>query len=60
MTNKEKFKETFGFTPSDLECIAPTNICINQHNYCSDCVFYNFWDREYKPCFKIREDLDDE
>ena len=60
MTNKEKFKETFGFTPSDVDCLAPIKVCAGQRYGCSDCVFYNFWDRKYKPCFEIGEDLNDE
>ena len=63
MTNREKFKEVFGFAPKDdAECVAPTSICDINDNVCAsqdhECPFWMWWDKEYKPCFKLREDLE--
>ena len=63
MTNREKFKEIFGFTPNrDAECVAPSSICYIQEGTCADkdreCPFWMWWDKEYKECFKIKEGLD--
>ena len=62
MTNKEKFKEVFGFeVDPDLLCIASTETCesinkITQGIECKDCPFYKGWtDAEYKPCFELKE-----
>ena len=58
MTNREKFKETFGFRPNpDAECVAPTSICDIQNDICNDCPFENWWEKEYIPCFKMLEEL---
>ena len=62
MTNREKFEEVFGFKPNDdAECVAPMLICYINDNICAskekECPFYDWWDKEYKPCFKLREDL---
>lgn len=57
MTNKEAFKRVFGFTPSD--CPAPDKICKMFTARCKDCPFHDFWEKEYKPCFELREDLDE-
>lgn len=73
MTNKEKFievfKETFGFRPSkdwqnwmNADCIAPAKVCETLEEDsagCSDCPFDKWWDKEYKPCFSLREDLNE-
>lgn len=59
MTNAEKFKEVFGFKPhDDLNCIAPKKVC-SQFAECEQCPFNNWWDKNYLPCFKIKEGLDD-
>lgn len=58
MTNREKFKEVFDFNPSD--CVAPTSICIDRRMGCKDCPFHDWWDKEYKPCFKIKEEFEDD
>ena len=63
MTNREKFKEVFGFTPTkDAECVAPRAICDIRLDICAhgddECPFWNWWDKEYKPCFKMKEDID--
>lgn len=58
MTNRKKFKEVFGFNPNDEECIAPVVICQINNNECISCPFHKFWDKEYKSCFTLREDLE--
>ena len=59
MTNKEKFKEVFGFTPDDKQgCLMPTSVCHEQEN-CDECVFHNWWYMEYKECFVIKEKYDE-
>ena len=60
MTNREKFKETFGFhfdSDSFSNCLAPEGVCKN-YDSCEECPFNEFWDKEYKPCFKIKEEFD--
>lgn len=60
MTNREKFKETFGFDLDRVNlsmCPVAEKIC-KQQGICKVCPFQYFWEREYKPCFKMREDLD--
>ena len=51
MTNKEKFKEVFGFTPDERVCVATPKVCLG--NECEVCPFDDFWNKEYKACFKI-------
>ena len=58
MTNGEKFKEIFGFTPNSKECVAPEAVCILNVQHCNGCPFTNFWDREYKECFELSEEFD--
>ena len=63
MTNREKFKEVFGFTPNDdAECVAPKAICTIQDDVCAvgnnECAFYRWWDKEYKECFRLKDELD--
>lgn len=55
MTNREKFKEVFGFEQDGNPCVAPQEIC--NHEDCDYCPFWGWWDKEYKACFKLREDL---
>ena len=64
MTNSEKFKEVFGFTPDEDACVLPDTVCTdtfeqNKHKGCKDCPFYGWFKNDYKPCFVLREDLDD-
>ena len=69
MTNREKFKEVFGIKPSNNSCpISLSKICSEQlkkhfndsvQNLCIDCPMDDWWNKEYKPCFKLREDLDE-
>lgn len=74
MTNRQKFKEVFGFTPRDeAHCVAPTSVCAVNNGICvlgkqngagrieppQVCPFWNWWNKEYKPCFKIKEGLDE-
>ena len=61
MTNREKFKETFGFnfdSDSFSNCLAPEGVCRN-YDSCEECPFDEFWDKEYKSCFKLKEEFDD-
>lgn len=59
MTNREKFKETFGFNPYTKNCIVPNSVCVTIIGDCDDCPFGGWWDKEYKSCFQMREDIDD-
>lgn len=61
MTNGEKFKEVFGFTPDNDACILPEKVCatVAPTTSCGGCVFQHFFEKDYRPCFVIREDLDD-
>ena len=58
MTNKEKFKEVFGFTPRTDTCDLSPNIC-NHQKTCDDCPFKDFWDKEYRACFRLKDEFDD-
>lgn len=51
MTNGEKFKQTFGFSPHG--CPVPTIICADNHANCRRCPFDKWWEREYLPCFEL-------
>jgi hypothetical protein len=54
MTNAEKFEKVFGFSPNeDLECPMPTDVCYVNNEICNNCPFDDFWQKEYKPCFKL-------
>lgn len=61
MTNREKFEEIFGFSPEKdttlINCLFPVSVCENNNGDCEKCSFVDWWDKEYKPCFKLREDL---
>lgn len=57
MTNREKFKEVFGFDHSIMECPFPSSICEKTNFQCSECHLFGWWEKEYKLCFKLREDL---
>ena len=59
MTNADKFKETFGYEPAQM-CLLPIWICVDQGGECDNCPFKSWWDKEYKPCFKLKENLDGE
>ena len=56
MTNREKFKEVFGFTPDS--CPLPTNVCRNVSFRCKACVFRDWWDKEYRECFQLKEEFE--
>ena len=68
MTNAEKFKEVFGFTPEpEFSCgCTPKKVCREQEKkhgeksseVCSDCPFRDWWNKEYKACFQIRSDYE--
>ena len=61
MTNKEKFEEVYGFTPNTNRppCLLLKNevrwkIC--EGSSCRVCPFNHlWWDRDYLPCFKMKE-----
>lgn len=61
MTNKEKFKETFGFEPNLNR--PPCRMMNEQQRkvvceqtICRKCPFNgSWWDREYLPCFAMKE-----
>lgn len=55
MTNAEKFSEVFGFEPNE-ECPFPSRVCL-EHESCNGCPLDGWWEKEYKPCFRLREDL---
>ena len=63
MTNKEKFTEVFGFTPEgygvedNISCPLPVKICKEHKDNCLECPFCGWWEKEYKPCFKLRDDI---
>ena len=57
MTNREKFKEVYGFELEGSPCAAPQSICNEQT--CERCPFWGWWDKEYLPCFRMKEDIDD-
>lgn len=46
MTNREKFLEIFGFTPSKDVCIIPEEIRCPDSD-CDKCKYNNYWYREY-------------
>lgn len=63
MTNREKFKEVFGFTPhADAECVAPRAICYSENDVCAssekECPFWMWWDKEYRECFNLKDEID--
>ena len=60
MNNKEKFKEVFGFTPDIMDCVMPRMVCEEQQNRCSSCPFDDWWYKEYKECFELKEEYEDD
>ena len=64
MENAEKFKEVFGFKPDTDACVMPNAMCLKAQEEgiitsCAECSLYGFWHKEYKSCFRLREDIDD-
>lgn len=54
MTNREKFEEVFGFPLyDDMHCPFPTECCYPADSECFNCPLDKFWEKEYKPCFRI-------
>ena len=51
MTNGEKFKQTFGFSPHG--CPVPTIICADNHANCRRCPFDKWWEKDYKKCCQL-------
>ena len=47
-TNRDKFKEVFGFEPNEDDCIAPVYVCMANNSDCKGCPFKTWWGREYK------------
>ena len=66
MTNAEKFKEVFGYTPDKETCVAPDSVCMAScgransatEEACQVCPFDGWWNKEYKPCFRLKEELE--
>ena len=58
MTNKEKYKEVFGFYPDENSCFidCKCNEC-KYRKYDDDCCC-TFWDSEYKGVTNGTEDAD--
>ena len=59
MTNIEKFKEVFGFMPRINACLGPSKVC-REHELCDDCPFNGWFEKEFKPCFKIKDEYEEE
>jgi len=72
MTNAEKFKEVFGFTPDTTPCIIPDKVCDDHINKilnsgedasaeecCDTCPFGGWFNKEFKECFKLSEEFED-
>jgi hypothetical protein len=59
MTNREKFKEVFGFYPDMVSCVVPRKICkMQKGNGCDNCPFDDWWSKEYKECFELKEEYE--
>ena len=64
MTNKEKFREVFGFTPNlpgvtdTLPCLAPRKVCAEFEECDNGCPFRGWWGKEYKACFEIKPEFE--
>ena len=58
MTNSEKFKEVFGFVPDvNNNCLIPIKVCVKADR-CKECVFSDWWSKEYKECFELKEEYE--
>ena len=61
MTNAEKFREVFGFTPDwgvgDFLCIAPKKVC-DEFETCIGCPFNGWLSKEYKACCEINPEFE--
>ena len=55
MTNREKFKEIYGFELEGSPCVAPEKVC-DHYGECGRCPFKGWWDKEYLPCFRMKEE----
>ena len=55
MTNAEKFKEVFGFTPDSCP-LPPKIVCRDFDFNCNKCPFHDFWNKEYRSCFRLKEE----
>ena len=57
--NADVFKQVFGYPPSpNARCVAPKKICEN-YDDCKKCPFANWWNKEYKECFVLKENFDE-
>lgn len=57
MTNREKFKEVFGFMPCyhERNSVCPENFDCDNVPTCRECPFNDkWWDKTYKPCFVMK------
>ena len=48
MTNKEKFREIFGFNPRTDNCPDLNPKVCQQQKSCDDCTFQDWWSKPYK------------
>ena len=64
MSNAEKFKEVFGYKPDKSMCILPRKVCAIEASKCTQlcdgCVFDGWWDKEYKSCFVLASEYEDD
>ena len=52
MTNREKFREVFGFSPVVSQEVCPDGF--ECEGLCTICPFNGeWWEREYKECFEL-------
>ena len=56
MTNTEKFKEVFGYTP-EVCCLISPSVCREQDD-CENCPFDDWWQQEYRECFEFKEEYE--
>ena len=69
MTNKEKFKEVFGFMPTGDNCLFfLSSYCKKIKSDCTKCKMNSWWNEEYKeterayghddyPCIKCKSPI---
>lgn len=54
VTNADKFKEVFGFTPNGKSCPYTIDSCGDSCDK-SNCSHYDFWEQEYKEPKEVEE-----
>jgi hypothetical protein len=50
MTNREKFKEVYGFELEGSPCVAPEKVC-DHYGECGRCPFKGWWDKDTTESF---------